>query len=104
MIRGSSTGTAFISRSSRALSRIVSRVLIRPVAGWPWSFGRLTWMDVVILDHAAPPEGVLAPAFGVSVPVVAILRRDWDFLFDHLRSVSASSTISTASPTSHPSL
>jgi hypothetical protein len=50
---------------------------------------RLTWMGVVILDHAAPPEGVLAPAFGVGIPIVAMLRRDWDFLFDHLRSVSA---------------
>jgi hypothetical protein len=50
---------------------------------------RLTWMGVVILDHAAPPEDVPAPTFDVGVPVVAMLRRDWDFLFDHLRSVSA---------------
>lgn len=50
---------------------------------------QLTWMGVVILDHAAPPEGVPAPAFDVGIPVVAMLRRDWDFLFDHLRSVSA---------------
>jgi hypothetical protein len=43
---------------------------------------QLTWMGVVILDHAAPP-----PAFDVGIPVVAMLRRDWEFLFDHLRSV-----------------
>jgi hypothetical protein len=50
---------------------------------------QLTWIGVVILDHAAPPEGVPAPAFDVGIPVVAMLRRDWEFLFDHLRSVSA---------------
>ncbi|MFF4241472.1 hypothetical protein ACFYYL_36890 [Actinomadura geliboluensis] len=50
---------------------------------------QLAWMGVVILDHAAPPNGVVAPAFGVRIPVIAMLRRDWDFLFDHLRSVSA---------------
>lgn len=50
---------------------------------------RLTWMGVVILDHPDPPEDISAPTFDVGIPVVAMLRRDWDFLFDHLRSVSA---------------
>ncbi|MGI8722799.1 MAG: hypothetical protein ACR2JG_11290 [Geodermatophilaceae bacterium] len=50
---------------------------------------RLTWIGVVILDHPSPPEDVSAPTFSVGIPVIAVLRRDWDFLFDHLRSVSA---------------
>ena len=50
---------------------------------------QITWMGVVILDHPAAPEDISPPNFEVGIPMVAMLRRDWDFLFDHLRSVSA---------------
>lgn len=50
---------------------------------------QLTWIGVVILDHPTPPEDIDPPTFDFGVLVVAMLRRDWDFLFDHLRSVSA---------------
>ncbi|MBN9620036.1 MAG: hypothetical protein J0H43_09940 [Actinobacteria bacterium] len=50
---------------------------------------QLTWIGVVILDHPSPPEDIDPPAFDVGIPIVTMLRRDWDFLFDHLRSVSA---------------
>lgn len=49
----------------------------------------LRWVGVVILDHPSPPEDVSTPICSVRIPVIAMLRRDWDFLFDHLRSVSA---------------
>jgi hypothetical protein len=49
----------------------------------------LDWVRVVILEH--PDHLVLtvdAEADGAA-PMVPILRRDWDFLFDHLRSTSS---------------
>jgi hypothetical protein len=50
---------------------------------------RLAWVGVVVLDHPNAPEDISPPKFDVGIPVVAMLRRDWDFLFDQLRSVSA---------------
>jgi hypothetical protein len=50
---------------------------------------KLTLDGVVILDHPAPPEDLSPPNFEVGIAIVAMLRRDRDFLFDHLRSVSA---------------
>jgi hypothetical protein len=46
----------------------------------------LDWLIVVIVDHPAPPPEVL-----VDVPEngIALLRRDWDFLFDQLKSTHA---------------
>ncbi|GAA1382273.1 hypothetical protein [Catellatospora chokoriensis] len=49
----------------------------------------VSWVGVVVLDHSDPPEGVLPDLPATRLPTVAVLRRDWDFLFDHLRSVSA---------------
>ncbi|MEU8632779.1 hypothetical protein AB0C38_11460 [Amycolatopsis sp. NPDC048633] len=45
-----------------------------------------TWLTVVIVDHADPPNGFLPPSAPTEVPSVVLLRRDWEFLFDHLRS------------------
>lgn len=48
---------------------------------------RIEWLPVVLLDHDQPPEGVR-----VTVPAtqgVVLLRRDWEFLWDQLRSASA---------------
>jgi hypothetical protein len=44
------------------------------------------WLVAVILDHPDPPEEVV-----VEVPenAVVLLRRDWDFLFDQLKSTHA---------------
>jgi hypothetical protein len=46
----------------------------------------LDWLIAVIVDHPAPPPEVL-----VDVPKhgIALLRRDWDFLFDQLKSTHA---------------
>ncbi|NMI00865.1 hypothetical protein [Pseudonocardia acidicola] len=49
----------------------------------------IDWTRVVVIDHDSPPNGVTPEFDSVDPPVVAILRRDWDFLFDQLRSVSA---------------
>lgn len=47
------------------------------------------WCRVVILDHPDDPEiGIRASDHG-PVPLVVLLRRDWDFLFDQLRSTAA---------------
>ncbi len=47
------------------------------------------WSGVVILDHPSPPSGIIIEAGMANVPTVALLRRDWEFLFDQLRSTHA---------------
>lgn len=45
----------------------------------------LAWIAVTVIDHSLPPDFLpVVPENGV-----AILRRDWDFLFDQLKSSSA---------------
>ena len=49
----------------------------------------IEWAGVVIIDHPALPEVVVTPSITAVLPTVILARRDWDFLFDHLRSASA---------------
>jgi len=49
----------------------------------------LDWVGVVIIDHPSPPEVEPECPAANDLPIVVLLRRDWDFLFDQLRSVSA---------------
>lgn len=49
----------------------------------------ITWTGVVIIDHPSPPTGVPHPDLRGRVPTVALLRQDWEFLFDQLRSSRA---------------
>ena len=47
------------------------------------------WLSVVVLDHPEPPDD-FTPALSVAKhPAVALLRRDWEFLFDQLKSTHA---------------
>ncbi|MCF6427022.1 hypothetical protein [Amycolatopsis tucumanensis] len=45
-----------------------------------------TWLTVVIIDHLNPPLGFRPPPAPSDIPAIVLLRRDWEFLFDHLRS------------------
>jgi hypothetical protein len=47
------------------------------------------WLSVVVIDHPAPPPGFTPPRPESSLPSVVVLRREWEFLFDHLRSTRA---------------
>lgn len=47
------------------------------------------WLVVVLLDHPDPPEGVTPALDDVDHPAVVLLRRDWEFLFDQLKSTHA---------------
>jgi hypothetical protein len=47
------------------------------------------WMSVLIIDHDDPPSGVVPSLGDAQYPAVAMLRRDWEFLFDQLKSTSA---------------
>jgi hypothetical protein len=50
---------------------------------------RYTWISIVVIDHPDPPEDFV-PVLGTATPpVVVLLRRDWEFLFDHLHSTRA---------------
>lgn len=48
-----------------------------------------TWIAVVIVDHLNPPGGVELPVERKGLPVVTLLRRDWEFLFEQLGSTAA---------------
>lgn len=48
-----------------------------------------SWTGVVLIDHPDVPGDVPTPTLSGTLPVVALLRRDWEFLFDQLRSVHA---------------
>jgi hypothetical protein len=46
------------------------------------------WLVVVVIDHATPPDDV-QPPLSEKFPAVTLLRRDWEFLFDQLKSTHA---------------
>lgn len=47
------------------------------------------WLLVVVLDHPNPPDGTAPSVDGAKHPAVVVLRRDWEFLFDQLKSTHA---------------
>ncbi|MFB7311872.1 hypothetical protein [Streptomyces sp. NPDC056192] len=47
------------------------------------------WISVFLLDHPGVPEGTVATWQPIGMPSIALTRRDWDFLFDQLRSTTA---------------
>lgn len=47
------------------------------------------WLAVVVIDHPEPPDATHTDLDTGDLPVVALLRRDWDFLFNQLRSTRA---------------
>ncbi|WP_205697554.1 hypothetical protein [Conexibacter sp. SYSU D00693] len=48
----------------------------------------LRWLNVVVIDHPEIPND-LTPELHTSDPAVVLLRRDWEFLFDQLKSTHA---------------
>jgi hypothetical protein len=49
----------------------------------------MTWVVVVVLDHADAPEGINPPVADQPNPSVVLLRREWEFLFEQLKSSRA---------------
>ncbi|MGW0839378.1 hypothetical protein ACWD26_04295 [Streptomyces sp. NPDC002787] len=47
------------------------------------------WIAVFLLDHEQVPEGTICSWEPIGIPAIALTRRDWDFLFDQLRSTTA---------------
>jgi hypothetical protein len=45
------------------------------------------WLAAVVIDHADPPD--VTPALDNGDGVMVLLRRDWEFLFDQLKSTQA---------------
>ena len=43
----------------------------------------IDWAGVIVIDHPHPPQGHRIPALACTIPVIVLLRRDWEFLFDH---------------------
>jgi hypothetical protein len=50
---------------------------------------RFTWLAVAVIDHQQLPADTSADVTPGGLPVVTLLRRDWDFLFNQLRSTYA---------------
>lgn len=50
---------------------------------------RYRWLDVVIVDHPACPADTVPDLSVAKRPSVVLLRRDWEFLFDQLKSTTA---------------
>ena len=46
----------------------------------------LRWLAVIVVDHPAVPSEVITAVDDQPNPSVVILRRDWEFLFDQLKS------------------
>lgn len=46
------------------------------------------WLIVVVIDHPDPPADI-TPSLPDKHPAVVLLRRDWEFLFDQLKSTYA---------------
>jgi hypothetical protein len=49
----------------------------------------LDWLALVIIDHPRPPDGISLPVSTGRMPLVVMLRRDWEFLLHQLRSTSS---------------
>ena len=49
---------------------------------------QLTWMVVVVIDHPDVPDGIPAVSASTNHTVI-LLRRDWEFLFNQLKSTHA---------------
>jgi hypothetical protein len=47
------------------------------------------WVVVVVLDHPAVPASIKEIDASRNYPCVVLMRRDWEFLFDQLKSISA---------------
>ncbi|MEV5454844.1 hypothetical protein [Streptomyces sp. NPDC052535] len=47
------------------------------------------WVAVFLLDHPQVPEEVQVALRPIGIPAITLTRRDWDFLFDQLRSTTA---------------
>jgi len=49
----------------------------------------LRWLVCVVIDHPHPPPDVTPSVENCQHPAVVLLRRDWEFLFDQLKSTHA---------------
>lgn len=49
----------------------------------------LRWVSVIVIDHPDPPPDVLVDLPESDTSATVMLRRDWEFLFDQLRSTRA---------------
>ncbi|GAB3474103.1 hypothetical protein [Amycolatopsis cihanbeyliensis] len=83
--KGLSQGSGTVRRLMRNSANMTNaRCRTVPVDGKDY-----TWLTVVIVDHADPPGGFQLSPASTEVPAIVLLRRDWEFLFDHLRSTRA---------------
>jgi hypothetical protein len=49
----------------------------------------LRWLACAVIDHPKPPAAAYPSVDGCPHPSVVLLRRDWDFLFEQLKSTHA---------------
>lgn len=71
-----------LQREAKPLTNL--RGLTRTIDG-----SELAWISVVVIDHSDPPHECVPSAAISKHPCVVLLRRDWEFLFDQLKSTTA---------------
>jgi hypothetical protein len=49
----------------------------------------IAWVAAIVIDHSDAPEDYQVPILDSKIPVIVLLRRDWEFLFNQLRSSRA---------------
>ncbi|MFD5593954.1 hypothetical protein [Streptomyces griseorubiginosus] len=59
------------------------------------------WIGVFLLDHGQVPDGTVCSMEAIGIPVIALTRRDWDFLFGQLRSTATATATATATVLDH---
>jgi hypothetical protein len=50
---------------------------------------KLRWIAAIVIDHPHAPSGITAESLDERNPAVVMLRRDWEFLFNQLKSAHA---------------
>jgi hypothetical protein len=84
-------GLAQASGTIRQLQREPADLTNRRGRTFHFDGNDVRWLRCVIIDHPDPPEGVVLEHSqdGTGDAAVVLLRRDWDFLFDQLKSMHA---------------
>ncbi|WP_231978172.1 hypothetical protein [Streptomyces sp. TLI_053] len=78
-----------IQGSARRLKAQGARMVSGRGTGLDIDSPAIAWVGVTVIEHPDPPQELDVPAQDGATPVIALLRRDWEFLFDQLRSTHA---------------
>lgn len=82
-------GTSQAGGTARRLTEGITTMKNGRGRSVPIDGATVKWVGVVVIEHVDPPTEVMPDFAGAKVPMVALYRRDWEFLFEQLRSTHA---------------